>query len=422
MHKNNPFVLLWQAIKSSRRATWASLQVLITITIVLAIVFYFAERTAQPEEYSFWRSLLWAFTRYIDDPAQIAGAGPITAIGRIVMTILGIVTILIFAVPAGIIGASFTNAIEQDIRNEYLNEIGNRLSMAFIRAQDSRTMLRHVRRYISIGTLQAKKQMTEQDVIDAVKCNKSFRLRNLATAVANGINAFDRIVVEMFPYNNQEIGGCYINRGSNITIVCPSAVNEAGIGNFTYYLALIGGFNYISKEIDRNVDEPESFYLNRKETPSESFTEYFDILKSLSDGPDKWVIFMISSERQSDYTFHFVTKSNASKTGRESTIIDSDKFAKFYSGISALPNMTDLKAECDEELRPAGPLNITVKIGGGQSTNAFTIRVSSEFVVWDPRYIAVAQAMADDINETLATKVNKPDIKILKEQGHGYII
>jgi hypothetical protein len=84
--------------------------------------------------------------------------------------------------------------------------------------------------------------------------------------------------------------------------------------------------------------------------------------------------------------------------------------------------MADLKAECDEELRPAGPLNIAIKIGGGQSTNAFTIRVSSEFVVWDPRYIAVAQAMADDINETLATKVNKPDIKILKEQGHGYII
>jgi hypothetical protein len=131
---------------------------------------------------------------------------------------------------------------------------------------------------------------------------------------------------------------------------------------------------------------------------------------------------MISSERQSDYTFHFVTKSNASKTGRESTIIDSDKFAKFYSGISALPNMTDLKAECDEGLRPAGPLNIAVKIGGGQSTNAFTIRVSSEFVVWDPRYIAVAQAMADAINETLATKVNKPNLKILKEQGHGYII
>jgi voltage-gated potassium channel len=394
--------------------------VLIAITVVLAVVFYIAESVAQPQEYSFWRSLVWAFARYIDDPAALGGTGPVTMIGRIVMTILGIVTILIFAVPAGIIGASFTNAIEQEMKNEYLRGIGERLSKAFVRAQDSRTMLRHVRRYISIGTLQAKKEMTEQDVIEAVRYNPNFRLRNLATAVTNGVNACDRLAVEMFPYNNNEIGGCYINRDSNVTIVCPTAVSEAGIGNFTYYLALIGGFNYVSKEINNDVDDPESFYLNRRDTPSESYNKYCDILRNLANGPDKWVIFLISSERKSDNTFHFVTKSNPTKTGRESTIMDADKFAKFYSIVSKLPDMDDLKSECDEELRPAGPLNIAVKIGGGESVNALTIRVASEFVVWDPRYIAAAQAIANAINATLATTVHAPSPARLKECGHGY--
>lgn len=64
MRKTNSFVLLWQAIKSSRRATWALLQVLIAITVVLAAVFYDAENTAQPNEYSFWRSLVWIFLFY----------------------------------------------------------------------------------------------------------------------------------------------------------------------------------------------------------------------------------------------------------------------------------------------------------------------------------------------------------------------
>lgn len=420
MRKTNSFVLLWRAVKSSRRSTWASLQVLIAITLVLAVVFYFAESVAQPEEYNFWKSLVWAFGRYIDDPAEFGGTGPVTMIGRIVMTILSIVTILIFAVPAGIIGASFTDAIEQDIKNEHLQDIGDRLTKAFVRKQDAKTMFRHVLRYISIGTLQAKKEMSEQEVIDAVRYNQTFRLRNLATAVSKGVNAPDKLVVEMFPYNNDGIKGCYINRGSNITIVCPTAVSEAGIGNFTYYLALLGGFNYVSKEINSDVDEPESFYINRREQPSDEYKKYFEILSSIANGPDKWVIFFISSERKSENTFHFVTKSIASKTGRESTIIDTEKFTELYAKISKLPDMDDLKSECDEELRPAGPLNIAVKLGGGESVNAFTIRVASEFVVWDTRYIAVAKAMADAINETVATKANNPDLESLKECGYGY--
>jgi voltage-gated potassium channel len=394
--------------------------VLIAITVVLAAVFYFAESTAQPNEYSFWRSLVWAFARYIEDPAEIGGTGPVSLIGRIVMTILGIVAILIFAVPAGIIGASFTDAIDQDLKRYHLKEIGDRLTKAFVRVQDPETKLRYVPRYISLGTLQAKKNMSEQDIIDAVEYNPSFRLRNLATASVNGSKLNDLLVVELFPYNAQISGGSYFNRGSNITIVCPTSVNEAGIGNFAYYLAKIGGFNYVSKEIEPNADEYESFYLIGDEWNSEQFDNYFNTLKRLATETDHWLIFVISSERQSDNTFHFVTKSDVTATGRESTIVNSDKFATLFERLRELPTMSDLKSECDEEYLPAKSANITVKLGGGESVNAFTMRVSSEFVVWDSRYIAVAQTMADTINETLATTINKPDIERLKERGYGY--
>jgi voltage-gated potassium channel len=262
--------------------------------------------------------------------------------------------------------------------------------------------------------------MSEQDIIDAVEYNPSFRLRNLATASVNGSKLNDQLVVELFPYNAQISGGSYFNRGSNITIVCPTSANEAGVGNFAYYLAQIGGFNYVSKEIEPNADEYESFYLIGDEWNSEQFDNYFNILKNLASKTDHWLIFVISSERQSDNTFHFVTKSDVTATGRASTIINSDKFAMLFERLLKLPTMSDLKSECDEEYLPAKSANIVVKLGGGESVNAFTMRVSSEFVVWDSRYIAVAQTMADAINETLVTTINKPDIERLKERGYGY--
>ena len=100
-------------------------------------------------------------------------------------------------------------------------------------------MFKVIPRYISLGTLQATKEMTEKDILDAVKHNPPYRLRNLATAQFQGSHFQDQLVVETFPLNIDY--GCCINRKSDITIVCPTAVSEAGVGNFAYYLALIGG-------------------------------------------------------------------------------------------------------------------------------------------------------------------------------------
>ena len=232
---------------------WASIQVLIVLTVILATVFFFAEYRAQPEEYSYGRSLLWAFTRYIGDPGKFAGPGPITYTGRLVASLIGIVGILIFAVPAGLVGSGFRSAIEAELRKQHLADIGDRLKKAFRRELDYKTKYRYVPRHISICTLQAKKQMTEKDVIDAIMYNPPFRLRNLASAETKGNKSVDQLVIEMFPYNRPY--GALINRHSNVTSACPSAVDEAGIGNLGYYLALFGGFNYISKEIEPLADE-----------------------------------------------------------------------------------------------------------------------------------------------------------------------
>ena len=418
MARTNSFKLLGQAFKSAKEPMWASVQVLIVLTVVLATVFFIAEYRAQPEEYNYGRSLLWAFTRYIGDPGKFSGPGPVTFTGRLVACLIGIVGILIFAVPAGLVGGGFRTAIEKELRKKHLAQVGERLKDAFSRNQDSATMYRHVPRNILLTTLQAQKNMTEKDVIDAVEYNPPFRLRDLATAATQGSHVMGQLVIEMFPFNT--VYGAMIDRGSKVTIACPSSVSEAGVGNFGYYLALIGGFNFISKEIEPDVHTPSSYYLIDDEGSPAERKQYLQDLRRLSKGEDHWTIFLVASQRQSEYALHFITRANK-KTERESTVLDKADFDKLFNGVSeSLETEFELKGELDTEYKAAGLNNAAVRIGGGLTTNAFTVRISSELAVWDPRYIAVCKAMAKNINESLFGQENPTPDSVLKEKGRGY--
>lgn len=412
--KRNSFRLLWQAILDSRQPMWASLQVLIILTLILATIFFIAESRVQPDEYNYGRSILWGFTRYIGDPGNFAGNGPVTLTGRIVASCIGIVGILIFAVPAGLIASGFRGAIDKELRKEHLADIGNRLHKAFRRKQDGETLYMCVPRYLPLGLLQAQKHMTEKDVIDAVDFNPPFRLRHIGAAGSS--HPVDQLVVEMFPKNT--LYGSCINRNSKITIVAPSAVNEAGMGNFAYYLALIGGFNYISKEIDPTPDEPSSYYIISNNNGSENLELYLSDLRKLSSSKDHWTIFLTISENKKDADIHFITKANP-KTGIPKTILDQVGFEKLYDVISAALEERGIKCDLDE-YRPVGPKNVSVRIGGGTTVNAFSIRIFYDILVWDNHTIALAKTFADSINETIGDPDKAASSEILKERGLEY--
>ena len=311
-----------------------------------------------------------------------------------------------------------TNFVDEH-RRVYLTAVEERLYKAFRRKQEPKTMYKCVPRYISPGTIQATQNIAKQDVIDAVIYSQLFRLRNLATAASRGSNAPDQLVVEMFPLNTTY--GCCIDRGSDITIVCPTALSEAGIGNFAYYLALIGGFNFISKEAEEDIDEPTSFYIIPDKRKSGSFENYLSDLKRLSAGKNKWTIFLISSETKKDADIHFLTTANI-HTNRSTTILDQDGFDHLYNMVTReMENTLGIKTDLNR-YRPAGPKNVSVIIGGGIETNAFTIRIFSELMVWDTRYMAVAKTLAEAIAHTLSASNGKQmtDTATLKESGFGY--
>ena len=86
------FKLLRKAIMSKKHEMLVSLQFLFIVTLILSFILYFAEHAAQPEVYdNGFVSVVWAFAQYIGDPGGFAETPPVTFIGRIIASIIGII-------------------------------------------------------------------------------------------------------------------------------------------------------------------------------------------------------------------------------------------------------------------------------------------------------------------------------------------
>lgn len=103
-------------------------------------------------------------------------------VGRYIDTFIGILKILIFAVPAGLVPNGFRQAMADDKKARHLEDCRERIRKSFRRVLNKQTHYRVVPRRESVITLQAKKGMSENDIINTVTKFDEFRLRNLASS------------------------------------------------------------------------------------------------------------------------------------------------------------------------------------------------------------------------------------------------
>lgn len=434
MKRTNSFVLFGRAFKNAKNDFWVSIQVLLVATFVLALLFYFVEHTAQPEEYKNpWDAFVWAITRYIGDPGKFAGKGPVTLTGRYIDTFIGILKILIFAVPAGLVANGFRQAMADDKRKRHLEECRIKIRKSFRRILNKKTQYRVIPRRMPIITLQAKKGMNEKDIIDTVTKYDEFRLRNLATSQTANEHPQDRLVIEMLPLDKQTVDGFVIertsygikvNRNSNVTIIAPSAAGENSIGHFAYYLAQFGGFNYVSHEFITDVDEPVSYYtIDGKESEwEEPLCDFVSDIKAISSGKEKWNVVLVSSDNIYDSQFHFVHKANE-KSGLAQTTLDEEKFNALYLDMSAkMQEEFEYLSDLDEKYKPVGKKNIGVITGGGTVNNAITLRISYSVTTWTDRPTPIIVDMAKIIKQHLESPERNQFVEhpSWKEKGCGY--
>lgn len=447
------------AYMNTRRQIYVSGIFLIAITCVLTVILYLAESRVDPN-FSFWDAFIWPYEKYLGDPGKVVDDPLMSPIGKFIGTLVGIMGVAIFAVPAGLIGSGLTDAMDEEKREKELEGFRRRMKKAFRRSSnkglreylnslpdgggEAFNALNFVPQRVPIAKMQVRQGMNMKDIIDT--CNKfeEFRLKNLADVHSAEDDAEDRFVVEHFPLNRKY--GCCIPRDSKVTIVCTSSFDEVGIGWFTYYLAKMGGFNYISKEVEADNDELDSFYnlsekplydkktkseydakkdkeaikiLDKKQAHRDEFLE--DLKQVINDS--SWVIIFTEHLRTKDNQadFHFA---DCLKDGSVSTVSDQNTFMRLFEQYTE--TMKDEFSLTSMLRSPRYPLlkkNLGYKIRKDiANANVFVLRPSSELMNFNDRKLAIAYRMATIISQQLdgGRGIQEKDVEDFKETGFGY--
>lgn len=422
------FRLLQQALSSKAEEMWVSLQFLVIVTLMLSFVLFFYENNAQPEIYdNGLRSVVWAFAQYIGDPGGFADTPPITFAGRIIACIIGLLGIAIFAVPAGLIGAGFSEAMSNELHKEVTDKNIEKLKRTFERKLDRPTGFQIVPQHLSICDIQARMGMKTDDIFDAVESSNCFRLVNLAVTQTIDEHPQDKLAVEHFMVNRPY--GCCIDRGSKITIVSPSSLCDPCIGNFSYYLALIGGFNYISRELGELRPYRSYYSFKERYNQEEYLPLYMDDLERLTSGNDSWTLTPLaaSGANEPNYptVFHFSAggaKGDESFEGENLFIKDMVTYKVFFDDVTAeLEQKFGLTSDHQRYHDITSANVFTRKFADGKgSKNNIIMRIAWSACLWDSRRIAIAKTIADALNRNLENDVDKQYEADLKYKKSGY--
>lgn len=448
------FGLFGKAFQSTKHEIWVSIKLLSLITIVFAIAMFLAEHPKNPD-FSIWDGIVWTFVKYVDDPADIAEA-PVTLLGKIVGTLVGVLGIAIFAVPAGLIGSGLIDAMEDEKKDAHLKEVRQSLLKAFRRNSNAAfkdyydfastesgfSKFFFTPRKASVAKLEVK-GLKKDDVIDAVNTFPEFRLKNMATAISMEEQPEDRLVVEHFPLNTDY--GCKINRKSNITIVATSGFSEVGTSWFGYHLAKFGGFNFISKELEVDPEETDSFYAMPAQIKVDGMTEkellenadankerlkllqvkrqrrnlFLKDLQELCNGNDHWCIVLqgVIKNQVNTKDFYF---SHAKKEGVDPVVCDMESYQKMFDAFNE-GMLEEFKLSSEQECSlKKSHLGYKLREKGYEG-NAFTFYVSNQLINFDARGLVVLYRMSEIFNKHFHGQGMLPvDVEDFKKRPFGY--
>ena len=404
------FNILSRAIKAKKQEMIVSLQFLTIVTLILSFILFFVEHEVQPDVYNNgWKSVLWAFAQYIGDPGNFADTPPITLIGRLIACIIGILGIAIFAVPAGLIGSAFTEVMGEDAKSEALKNNAYNINEFMLVKSIKRAGVFFPAKNLSMGDLQYDLGLSDTEVIKAVSKSKNLRLKNLASAISSGPKT-DMIVVNQFHVNTSY--GSHIDRGSSVTLVNPLGRGDNGLSYFTWHIAQIAGFNFVSNELfsrtHPDVNSRCNFYtVNEPDNPS--FRMFVDDI-TRGKGKNDWVVVIAGEQivKNSPYDFHFELGGEQGETSFdfEDCIPWNGTLVKqLYEDFSkSLEENLQLKTDLHQVQPKVGKQNIARYLKTQTEANVLLITVSYDLMVFNKNVYDAIINVAQVLNKNLETR------------------
>ena len=418
------FSILSRAFSAKKQEMVVSLQFLTIVTLILSFILFFVEHTAQPEVYdNGWTSVVWAFAQYIGDPGGFADTPPITFTGRIIACIIGILGIAIFAVPAGLIGSAFTEVMEKDEKQEKIEGWINSIVHSFKFDKDQQhTGLFYVPRYLPVDRIVTRKFISQEQIIEAVKNSDCLHLYNLCDAKNSQDEPENKLVVINFMKNRPY--GCCIDRGSRVTIVSTSGNTEPATSWLAYHIAKLGGFNYVAKEFETDVDNPTTYYNISDVNACPNLPLFIEDINRMANRENSWVIPILGAIglKTRPTQFHFCynsTKHDDSYNDPNSKIIDYQIFDKMYNSIAQ--ELQDKYGYYSDknEWYAIGKENVAHYIN---ASNIFTLRVECLVWLYDARFLSIIKSLSEKLHDTLEPEkplVIPPEM-LKRPKGHDF--
>lgn len=462
--------LFKRAFLATYREMIVSIILLGIVTIVLALIMWRAEVRVN-ESYSIVDALVWTIVKYVSDPAEIV-LPPVTVLGQVTGTLVGVLGIALFAVPAGLIGSGLIAAMGEMKEDDKVQKNSVKLHKRFRRIPQPSSYFeddkgfkvswKYVPQFRPFESIKVKTGMTEDEVTAAVNNCPDMRLMNFADTQRSGDSPLDRLVIVNFPLNNEY--GYFLDRGSDVTIVSPMSYSELGTGNFAYTLAAFGGFNYVSREIVADIDAPFGFYTmhkskfdtidteDNKRKTEEHAMHFIDDLVSLKtrsvDNKRKhWFIFIMASKKSLQYQLHLwrLATDNSKEMFRVigmndveygSTVLKDDiqvyknicsSISKSLEEFSILIKGNEKKIEVtvdnNDLLKGVGASNIMCRVGGGLDCNALTARIGYELLTNQETHLKIVKRLADAIKGQIEPLREIPEgaTKFCLKRGDGFL-
>ena len=406
------FRILGDAISSKKHELTVSLAFLTILTVILSFFLYFAEHAAQPELCeNGWKTMVWAFAKYLGDPGKIADYPLVTAWGNVLAIIVGVLGIAIFAVPAGLIGSGFTEVMEAERDAKALKDNAESINEFMLLKNIKREGIFWPAKNVSLGNLKLDMGLTEDEIVKSVAASKGLRIKNLSDAISEGPKT-DMLVVNQFVVNTEY--GCHIDRNSSVTIVNPVGKADNGLSFFDWNIAQLGGFNYVANEFysrQNGLDKEKrfNFYTIAEETRNNSvFQQFIDAITSDRSEND-WIIVIAGEQVDKNITdFHFEFGGEKGETSfdfEECITHDKKTLKRLFDDFS---NTLSEKAQLTTDAHQVQPKlnkdNIARYIKTRTNANVLLITVSYKLMVFKKEVYSAIYNIADVLNRNLETK------------------
>jgi hypothetical protein len=165
----------------------------------------------------------------------------------------------------------------------------------------------------------------------------------------------------------------------------------------------LGGFNYIGKDIESDLDNPTSYYNIPQKTNCPNLQLFIDDLNKLASRPDSWVIPILGATglKTRPTQFHFCynsTKHDSSYNDPSSLVKDYETFDTLYNQVEQVLK-TNFDYNCDKnEWYAINKENIGHHIA---ASNVFTLRVECFVYMFDNRWGSLIKTLAENIHDIL---------------------